>query len=898
MKRTLLFISSVAFAISAMATLPAMKQMPKGLSPFGAINPKTDKGMMKAPAKVTVEELLADPEGTVFSGPYIEELAAFTGFQNSDQGRPDMPTKFFQYYNGCPYTITGVRVIGLFNYWDNDDYDWYACDDRPGYDENYNMTQPVTFEVSFYRIGDDGMPGECVYSQNIELTGRFTGLVNGSNEYASPLMEFIAPLDEEVKLETGYMSFSAVKPEGEAPTCWFSLFTASSSFGYGIINMEPYGYVYAMNPCIFSLMGPGDMAAQKAVKIASVKAPASDAHGTHESVSVSLGNAGAQTLNDITLQLYVDGDLKATETPGITLNSLESRDYMFASRVDISAEGEHQVKVVNVTPGDEKISLQDASVWTSALAEGEICASGAQYPYPEDGIANVKIGSIDNSSDENEGYSDYTDLSTDIAFGDELDLTVTAAEEGGAIGVWVDWNGDGYFNGEGEFIAYIINEDITVVTLPAGVGVTPGKKTLRIVKNTQDYPEASGSYYCGETEDYTINVVRRADDPALILSVAELESNESDASSSLGFDVTNEGASTLDAAFRVEYQLPYIYENRTLAKPAALSPMLSAKKSSRKMQRLADEDNIAYVLHYDGEQYQAVGVGNYSESVFGQYYPAEVLASVKGMSITSIDVFIQDIPEKSSVLIYEMRNGAYEVVAEQIFEPVAESWNRVVLDKPYEINGADIIYAFKATGTVDGMYPMGVDNLPAVRGYGDLCNVGGETWWSMADLGIDHNFCVRANVSGELTPSLSWLSLNTEKVSLQSGDIESVLMSVNRDNLPEGTYEASVVVTSNDPLTPIKLIPVYMTRALTTGIDIPASMAAEVKVMDGKLVVAAAKNVKEVAIYSLDGLCVARATANGFTTVVPLDNCATGIYMVHVGYDDGNADSMKMVIKR
>ncbi len=40
--------------------------------------------------------------------------------------------------------------------------------------------------------------------------------------------------------------------------------------------------------------------------------------------------------------------------------------------------------------------------------------------------------------------------------------------------------------------------------------------------------------------------------------------------------------------------------------------------------------------------------------------------------------------------------------------------------------------------------------------FGDVVNVGGETWWSMGDLGINSNFCIRAMWTGDRTPAISW----------------------------------------------------------------------------------------------------------------------------------------------
>lgn len=904
MKQILFTVSALAIAISSMAARPMVKPAPKGNSIYGVVNEaRSGRTVMGAPGvakAASLDDLLADPEGTVFSGPFDSETAAFTGFQNSDQGRAENPSKYYQYYSGCPYSINAVRVVGMFNYWDDVDYDWYMCGDRPGYDENYNMTNPVTFEVSFYRIGDDGMPGECVYTKNIPLKGRYVGAVYGMEGNQGPLMEFIADLGEEVKLETGYMSFSAAKLDGETPSCWFSLFTATSSFGYGLVDMTPYGYIGA-NPCIFSLIGPGDLAVSKALKIADIQAPVSVSNGTHEAVRVALSNVGADPISDITLQLYVDNKLVSTEKPGITLASLADHNYTFAQRIDLSAPGTHVVTVKNVTPGDENISLGSASVETTTLAEGEKTPSGGIYSYEEDAIVRVSVGDIDNTSDPTEeGYEDFTNISTDITVGMTLQLMAefNPDGDGGYIGAWVDWNNDGLFTGEGEFMGYLM-DDYIPVAIPEGINVTPGAKTLRIVGNTGgEVPAPHGEYYYGQTEDYTLNVVRSANSAAAVVDVKELESEISDGTSVLDFVLSNEGDVALEGNITIFYELPAIYEQRESVAAAPENVTVKRAKKVLPASQAAVDEDVVHVLRYDSGQYDAIGVGNFDDAIFGQYYPAEIMQSICGMKISSVDAYINEVPRTAIAQIYEKNGDAYEVVAEKEFTPVAESWNHVVFDTPYTISGKDLIYAVKIIGMVPNHYYIGIDKSSAVRGYGDLCNVGGSTWWSMADLGIDSNFCVRANVTGEPTAEISWLSVDKTKISVEAGKSEKIAATVNGGNLFAGTYEARIILSSNDPLAPSMEIPVYMTKTMSSGLDITTLKNSEVKVAGNKLMVVSDKEIEKVVVTNVAGMTTGRNTVSGNSVAVSIDNCASGVYVVSIKYADGSKDNMKMVIKR
>lgn len=910
MKYALLSLVALAVTFSAMATKPMLKPVPRGKSTAGFMtsNPSfstwdanQDK-MKKVGVKdgTTIDDLLRDPEGTVFSGPYNSETANWTGTQSSDQGRPENPTKFYQFFSGCTKSVNAVRVLGEFSYWDNDDYEWYKCGDRPGYDEKYNMTKPVTFEISFYRLGEDGLPGECVFKKVMPLVGRFTGIVDGYEGNEGPLMEFIAELGEDVKLETGFFSFSAVAEEGVVPTCWFSVFTSDSSFGYAYTHMEPYGYM-GSSPCVFSLIGSGEYAATKALRMDEISNPTSLACGPMEQVRVSITNVGTADINDVALQLEVDSVVVATERPGFNVPSFSTRDYIFATRVNLTEPGEHVIKVTNVTPDIEDISVLSTTVITNTLAPGEVATSTGKYCYEEDVLTHVTVGDIDNTSEPNRlGYEDFTNLSTNITAGQTLPLTATLNPEGdgGIVAAWVDWNGDGRFDGDGELMGYSKGEAIPVA-LPSGISVTPGPKRLRVIGSTYTYElfGPHGEYYYGQTEDYTLNVVSPENAASAVFGANMLIDESTDEVSSLEIPVTNEGSVDLNATITTAYELPAIYDGRTVTKAPANVKMQCAKRAVTTTDAPAGED-VAHVLRYDKGQNSAVSVGNYADAIFGQSYAAEYMSAVEGMKISSIDAYIESMPTKAVAQIYEKNGEDYTLVAEQEFTPTEKAWNHVAFNEAYTISGKEVIYAVKIEGMSADKYYIGIDEGPAARGYGDLTNVGGTTWWSMADLGINSNFCVRANVTGTRTPELSWLSIDKQEMNVAAGATDKVKVTLNRANLLCDTYEGRVVFTTNDPLCPVKTIPVYMTKKVMSGIDAPKTNTVKAVVDGSNLVLSADKAISTVRIISTTGMTVGANTVAGNRVAMAIDNCPSGFYVVSVRFVDGTTEAVKLVIRR
>lgn len=858
-----------------------------------------------APAKVTIDEIFACPENTVLDGPYTED-AGYSGFQSSDQGRPGMSTAFYQAYHGCYKSINAVRVIGLFNYFDEESYNWLGCDERGGMQENYSLTQPVKFEIAFYRKDENGRPGELVHRQETDIVGRYLGVTYGSGDAECPMYEFKADLTEVVKLESGFMKFSAVDM-GDSPSCWFSVFTADSSIDYAYIDMGSYGLQFANLPCIFSFMGDGSDAAQKALSVENVSAPSSNAHGSHEKVTVKIANTGATTISDATLELWIDGSHHTTETVSVDVAPGASFNYTFLSRVDLSAPGEHVVEVRNTTPGDEGISQNKAVAKTYTMAEGEVCESGYEYDDDRVNISRVVLGTIDNSSD----LASYTDYTTDDACvtelrpGQTLSLEIETANPY-VVGVWVDWNNDGLFDGVGEHLGYIIDEPLPV-SIPDGISVSEGLKRLRLVMDVYGEPQPCGAYYFGETEDYGIMVKRNDNTPAVETDLNELaDDTKGDDNGQASFVVTNNGENVLEAEVGVTYLLPEVYAPRVMAPARDFKSVVKALEFAKpaksvKASEEASEPEIVHILRHDGGHDDAVSLGNYTSGIFAQYYPREQMEALKGMKLSSVDVYIHDVPAGTRIKVFGQgkdRSHSGEVLANQDFVPQPESWNHVVLDTPVEISGEDIWFGVEMTGMSSDLYHIGIDGIPAVAGYGDVCNVGGDTWWSMSELGIDHNFCVRGNVTGDRSPYLNWLNVDKTSITLGAGHNETVTATMNPAGLAKGTYEAAIEIRSNDELKPVHTLPVYFVNGVVASLDVCGVAKSDIKMTAEGIVVTSTDGIAGVKVADVAGHMVLSREEASTQVIIPVENLASGIYVLVVDYADGSRETMKFSLSK
>ena len=151
----------------------------------------------------------------------------------------------------------------------------------------------------------------------------------------------------------------------------------------------------------------------------------------------------------------------------------------------------------------------DTEVKTDYINTSLHCnASGAgNYLY----IANVQIGTINNST-EQEYYTDYTYLSTDVTQGQtDVEITVVNGNYFGNddLGIWIDWNNNGSFYDTGENVVCEINDQgqgTFLFDVPADAEIGTTTMRVRIKYDGPDCGDPCGITNYGEVEDYSINV--------------------------------------------------------------------------------------------------------------------------------------------------------------------------------------------------------------------------------------------------------------------------------------------------------------------------------------------------------------------------------------------------------
>lgn len=240
----------------------------------------------------------------------------------------------------------------------------------------------------------------------------------------------------------------------------------------------------------------------------------------------------------LNFNIYRDGELIGTATDTVYTDMLPDYGYYnYAVTALYEEEKESSGAGLSLQWGDAHISVSPTSVYehltvdsmttqyikvvntgqldllydvSTFMEEGrsvdEYCtASSASV---DEYIQKVTFGEIDNQSGAT-NYTDFTALSTNIQFGEVVELTVVNGNgyNDDQCGAWIDWNQNEIFDeelitfdgspGKGPYIAQ--------VTPPLGAITGTTRMRVRLMYTGDLNPCGSSTW--GEVEDYTVNVL-------------------------------------------------------------------------------------------------------------------------------------------------------------------------------------------------------------------------------------------------------------------------------------------------------------------------------------------------------------------------------------------------------
>lgn len=246
-----------------------------------------------------------------------------------------------------------------------------------------------------------------------------------------------------------------------------------------------------------------------------------------ETISITLKNFGAADQTEFEVSYDLDGAV-VTETFMDTLYADSEASYDFNTPADFSALGAYNLLAYSSLEGDSDLSNDTTAttiVKSNCQPESD-CSSG-------DAILYLELRDLINESECGEnGYNDFTDMSTDIETGSTNEMILTVGYGNEFVRVWIDFNDNFVFESD-EIIVdnYEIADgegsgnhtDTLVFVIPEDVQL--GEHLMRVKTNwNAGVPDdACAETEYGETEDYTVNIVLPTGNIALPEMDSELE---------------------------------------------------------------------------------------------------------------------------------------------------------------------------------------------------------------------------------------------------------------------------------------------------------------------------------------------------------------------------------------
>jgi hypothetical protein len=301
----------------------------------------------------------------------------------------------------------------------------------------------------------------------------------------------------------------------------------------------------------------------------------------------------------------------------------------------------------------------------------------------------------------------------------------------------------------------------------------------------------------------------------------------------------------------------------------------------------APSTDATAVLHYDGDNYSAIGWSSAPVTVtVAAMFPYTMTAPYAGMKINSVDVYINDLNSSGSnemtVKIYGM-GLTYEpgpLIYSQPFTPMGGGWEHIVLTTPVLVTGEDIWVGYQFTQNETGIYIPGTDAGPN-HPYGDFLSTG--VGWSHLsnNPSLLYNWNIRANLNGD--PFNKWLTITPTSGTIAPAGSQILDVTFNSNNQPVGIYEGIVRIMSNDPDSPS--VDVLCTLSVSVGINDMNKVAVLVYPNPAQdfINVAANQKITEIRIMNFAGLTLYKGNENH----INISNLPKGIYYLQTITHEG-----------
>ncbi|HHN48640.1 MAG TPA: T9SS type A sorting domain-containing protein [Bacteroidales bacterium] len=219
------------------------------------------------------------------------------------------------------------------------------------------------------------------------------------------------------------------------------------------------------------------------------------------------------------------------------------------------------------------------------------------------------------------------------------------------------------------------------------------------------------------------------------------------------------------------------------------------------------EDGV--VLNYDGPNNSAIGLTDGGTMWVAARFPADMVSPYAYYTLETVEVYVNDLPSATTLFVWSAGTSTAPgaILHEQTFVPVNNDWNTISLSTPVVLDGNDIWIGYNAVHG-PGQFPAGCDAGPA-HPEGAYISTNGVAWSKLFELAPTLDFSW--NIRGTIFPGVApWLMASPTSGTVAGGATLPVTVSFDATNLDFGTYNANILINSNDPASPLTTVPVQL----------------------------------------------------------------------------------------
>ncbi len=409
-----------------------------------------------------------------------------------------------------------------------------------------------------------------------------------------------------------------------------------------------------------------------------------------------------------------------------------------------------------------------------------------------------------------------------------------------------------------------------------------------------------GQPYPGESEIITREVeVEAVTNPVITVNPASLYQyffTSGDTETQV-LTIGNTGDAALDWSAAVQYtsksvQHPPVPEGPVTPIDEGVS--LSLAKFEAGGAPALPESREDIILHYDGENDgNAIGLTGGGEFYIAARFPASMISAYSGFELKEIDAYINGIPTSMTLYIWDAgtTTSPGNKIYQQQLNPTI-GWNSFNISSPIILDGNDIWVGYHVVHA-DGVHPAGCDAGPA-NPNGDWISMNGNSWDHLAGLGLNYNWNIRAKISGT-----AWLVLGTNNGTVAPGANQQINVHLNASGLDIGEYTANILISSNDPDTPIKTVPVKM----DIGVGLEENDMVNVQVYpvpaNSILFIDLVEGVRQIRMINIMGQIVKDETVSGeLHKTLDLSGLRTGTYSLQFINNKGETHHKHIIISK